>query len=181
MQQREALLSTRRSMPVKMNCRACGRPTERKAPAWCRVGHWLLGLTLLLCLVSQRPVEGLMEQDGLAGQQCPVSAAIHLSLPGQHNVTYINSDANVLLTVLLPQVDCHRSTVAERRDSAIYQAAIRFALYTLNNASNDTSSILHLFPLFKNFLPLPADIKYGAKIIKIHATEPIESLVFDCI
>lgn len=107
--------------------------------------------------------------------KCSLSSSwLELSVPHQ-NITYVNEDANVFFTILLPNLSCNTGN-AERRDSLIYLNAVKYALHLLNNASsiqndnNDfTSSIAHFFPSLKNLPNWSTHVKYGAKIVNIQS------------
>lgn len=147
------------------------------------VTHRLLMLLLLLLLMVATNWTIAAETKA----KCPLSpSSLELSLPEHANISYINEDANVFFTVLLPDINCHsetNTTVAERRDSLIYLNAVKYALNLLNNASAQsdsngpwTSTITHFFPLL-NDLPLwPTHVKYGAKIINISTRKGLPKL-----
>ena len=133
---------------------------------WNQLSHLLLIILIIVINGCRCRIEVDRVDDG----NCRLVSSLKLSVPSS-NVTYINDDANVYFTVLLPpQASCGGDSL-EQRDTIIYLNAIAYGLDLLNNEVQDggdgRGSMRQYLPLLHRLPPWPTQIKYGAKLVTV--------------
>ena len=127
----------------------------------------VIGVTFVAFFIVFIPCGAIVDATEKDHIGCSLTASLQLSRQ-QLNVTYINADANVFFTVLMPPLEC-RSDSLQRRDTLIYLNAVNFALDLLNAVPHvdGHSSIAKYLPLLQLSQPWPERIKYGAKVVTV--------------
>lgn len=140
------------------------RMAPDKSKQFCKpmAAIWAAILGALLVISTGDTVDGVEEK------ACPLTWSLEVSRP-KLNVTYLNDDANVFFTVLLPALDCQSDSL-QRRDTAIYLNAVSYALELLNSPpplQEDTgnSPAKPYLPLLHRLPANSRQLKYGAKLV----------------
>ena len=104
---------------------------------------------------------------------CTLTSTIKLSLATPWKVNYINPDANVFFTLLIPELNCQSDTL-EKRDTLIYLNAVNYGLDLLNSAPHTDGHLIRKYLPSLHSLsssPVRAKIKYGAKVVTVQKIE----------